>query len=59
MERKKVHEPGGCPDSLYGLEVECDGYAKWQVNPYHADVNSVDIWEWLCPGVYMGCIMDI
>lgn len=59
LERKKIHESGVCDDYFYGLEVDCDGYADWVVNPFILEVYGEEEYQWICAGRYLGMQMDI
>lgn len=60
--RIRVHEPGSCPDSLYGQD--CDGWAEYRPDPfameiYDASFDDPNIWDWYCSGVLVGRHEDI
>jgi hypothetical protein len=51
------HTPGNCREPHYG--ANCDGIARWQVNPYIEELYGEREWEFICDGVYTGMSMDI
>ncbi|WP_288438857.1 hypothetical protein [uncultured Gordonia sp.] len=60
IERRKVHEPGNCPDSYGNTRIDpCDGYATLGVDPYRHEMTGDETPVWQCQGVRTGSAQDI
>jgi hypothetical protein len=53
----KAHEPGECPNALYGKD--CNGIATPREDPYLAELYDEHVVDWMCDGVTTGRRMDI
>jgi len=53
----KLHEPGECPDPVYGRD--CDGEGIFDVDPYAEEIHNDSTPVWMCEGCRYGASMDI
>lgn len=54
---KISHDLGHCPDPIYG--TNCNGAARWTIDPYVDEIYGEEVWGWFCDGVLEGKRMDI
>lgn len=53
----QLHEPGECPDSLYGRD--CNGVGHWTEDPFASELYDDHTEGWYCDGVLTGSALDI
>ena len=53
----RIHEPGHCPDPLYGQD--CDGIGHYGPDPFAEEIYNDTTPVWQCDGVNYGSTMDI